>query len=120
MHDFCFTIPYGALLILGGLMGFAAKGSTQSLYGGVGSGAVLCVVAAVQLNLFKKRKNSFPAILAQLAISGALTYIMGDRYLTTSKVFPAGVVAFLSAVMTLFFAYKLVTGGNHFKKEAAP
>ncbi|CAI7780636.1 unnamed protein product [Closterium sp. NIES-53] len=119
MHDFCFTIPYGSLLILGGLIGFLRKGSTASLIGGVASGAILCLIAAIQLKLFKQRKNSFAAIFAQLAIGGALTYVLGDRYMTTQKIFPAGVVAGLSAIMTLFYAFKLLTGGNHFKKEAA-
>ncbi|GJP38418.1 hypothetical protein CLOM_g22857 [Closterium sp. NIES-68] len=119
MHDFCFTIPYGSLLIFGGLIGFLRKGSTQSLIGGVASGAILCFIAAIQLKLFKQRKNSFAAIFAQLAIAGALTYILGDRYVSTQKIFPAGVVAGLSGIMALFYAFKLLTGGNHFKKVAS-
>lgn len=37
MYDFCLTFPYAALLALGGVAGFAAKGSVPSLLGGLGS-----------------------------------------------------------------------------------
>lgn len=45
MHDFCFTYPYGFLVLFGGLFGFLRKGSTTSLMGGVGSGALLLLAA---------------------------------------------------------------------------
>uniref|UniRef100_A0A453R6X4 Uncharacterized protein n=1 Tax=Aegilops tauschii subsp. strangulata TaxID=200361 RepID=A0A453R6X4_AEGTS len=49
----------------------------------------------------------------------ALTFVMGQRYLETSKIMPAGVVAGLSALMSAFYLFKIATGGNHFspKKE---
>ncbi len=37
MYDFCLTFPYAMLLALGGVAGFAAKGSLPSLLGGLGS-----------------------------------------------------------------------------------
>ncbi|CAJ2634044.1 unnamed protein product [Trifolium pratense] len=89
MHDFCFTIPYGLVLVGGGLFGFIQKGSTASLAGGVGT---VC--------------------------AGVLTFIMGQRYLQTSKIMPAGVIAGLSGLMTLFYLYKLATGGNHIPAKA--
>ncbi|OAY70906.1 putative disease resistance protein RGA4, partial [Ananas comosus] len=42
----------------------------------------------------------------------ALTYIMGQRYLETSKIMPAGVVAALSALMSGFYLYKIATVGD--------
>ena len=38
MHDFCFTIPYGLILVCGGIFGYVHKGSTASLGGGVEGG----------------------------------------------------------------------------------
>ncbi|XLS78185.1 hypothetical protein HN51_062410 [Arachis hypogaea] len=35
----------------------------------------------------------------------ALTWVMGQRYMETSKIMPAGLVAGLSALMTLLHAY---------------
>ena len=66
MHDFCFTLPYGALLILGGLFGYLRKGSIPSLAGGAGSGALLCLAGYIQLQYFHQGKNSSLAELLQL------------------------------------------------------
>ena len=49
MYDFCFTFPFAGLLALGGLMGFVTKGSVPSLFGGLGSAAVLAVCAQISL-----------------------------------------------------------------------
>ncbi|KAJ6332777.1 hypothetical protein OIU77_008766 [Salix suchowensis] len=38
MHDFCFTIPYGLVIMIGGVIGYLKKGSVASLGGGVGTG----------------------------------------------------------------------------------
>lgn len=49
MYDFCLTLPYAALLALGGLMGFLTKGSLPSLLGGLGSAAVLAACGQASL-----------------------------------------------------------------------
>ncbi|PIA27469.1 hypothetical protein AQUCO_07700026v1 [Aquilegia coerulea] len=115
MHDFCFTIPYGLIMVAGGLIGFAKKGSTASLAGGLGTGFLLLIAGYVSLKAFEKRKNSYFALILETVV---LTWVMGQRYMQTSKIMPAGVVAAISGVMTAFYLYKIVTGGNHIPTKA--
>lgn len=65
MHDFCFTIPYGLVVLAGGLVAYARKGSTASLAGGVGSGLVLLLAGFVSLKAFEKRRNSYLALIIE-------------------------------------------------------
>ncbi|XP_021758895.1 protein FATTY ACID EXPORT 5-like [Chenopodium quinoa] len=118
MHDFCFTIPYGFVLVLGGLIGYAKKGSLASLGGGAGAGLLLILAGYLSLNAFKKRKNSYFALILETVTATGLTYVMGQRYMETSKIMPAGVIAMISAFMTAFYAYKVASGGNHFPAKA--
>ncbi|KAI3408073.1 uncharacterized protein J3R85_020447 [Psidium guajava] len=114
MHDFCLTIPYGLLLVIGGLIGFLKKKSIASLAGGVGTGFLLVVAGYVSLTAYEKRKNSYVALILETVCAAVLTFVMGQRYLQTSKIMPAGIVAGISALMTGFYIYKIATGGNHF------
>ena len=59
MHDFCFTIPYGLVLVIGGVIGYLKKESMASLGGGAGTGLVLIFAGYLSLKAFEKRKNSF-------------------------------------------------------------
>ncbi|KAL0676584.1 hypothetical protein Bca4012_004565 [Brassica carinata] len=93
MHDFCFTIPYGMLLIGGGFIGYMKKGSITSFAGGAGAGLLLILAGYLSLNAFKKKKTSTIAVVLQTVISAALTLVMGQRYLLTQKIMPAGLVA---------------------------
>jgi uncharacterized membrane protein (UPF0136 family) len=67
MHDFCFTILYGMVLVGGGVFGYIKKGSTASLAGGVGIGLVL-LVGYLSLEAFKKRKNSYLALILETGL----------------------------------------------------
>ncbi|KAL3636764.1 Protein FATTY ACID EXPORT 6 [Castilleja foliolosa] len=118
MHDFCFTIPYGLLLVCGGVIGFAKKGSTASLAGGAGTGLLLILAGYLSLQAFHKRKNSYFALILQLAIAALLTFVMGKRYAQSGKIMPAGIVAGISVVMALFYLYKIATGGNRIPAKA--
>ncbi|KAF3453480.1 hypothetical protein FNV43_RR03920 [Rhamnella rubrinervis] len=113
MHDFCFTIPYGLILAVGGLFGYLKKGSTASLGGGVGTGLVLILAGYLSFKAFERKKNSYVAWILETVCAVIVTWIMGQRYVQTSKIMPAGVVAVLSALMTGFYLYKIATGGNH-------
>ncbi|XP_062097935.1 protein FATTY ACID EXPORT 5-like [Humulus lupulus] len=118
MHDFCFTIPYGLIVMIGGVVGYLKKGSVASLGGGVGSGFLLILAGYLSLKAFEKRKNSYFALILETVSSAALTWVMGQRYLQTSKIMPAGVVAGISALMTAFYLFKIATGGNHIPAKA--
>nr|GMC53477.1 protein FATTY ACID EXPORT 5-like [Ipomoea batatas] len=50
--------------------------------------------------------------------AAVLTWVMGQRYMATSKIMPAGVVAGISALMTGFYLFKIATGGNHFPSKS--
>ncbi|MBA0733779.1 hypothetical protein Gogos_017758 [Gossypium gossypioides] len=65
MHDFCFTIPYGLILVAGGVIGYLKKGSIASLGGGVGTGLILILAANLSLKAFEKRKNSYFALVLE-------------------------------------------------------
>ncbi|PSR95613.1 Protein FATTY ACID EXPORT like [Actinidia chinensis var. chinensis] len=112
MHDFCFTIPYGLIVVCGGLLGYATKGSTSSLAGGAGTGFLLVLAGYLSLRAFGKQKNSYLALILETACAATLTWVMGQRYTQTSKIIPAGLVAGISALMTGFYIYKIATGGN--------
>jgi tetrahydromethanopterin S-methyltransferase subunit D len=76
MHDFCFTIPCG-LVLVGGVFGYIKKGSTASLAGGVGIGLVLLVAGSGYLSLdaFKKRKNSYLALILETGIVCSFSWV---------------------------------------------
>uniref|UniRef100_A0A2P2J7G5 Uncharacterized protein MANES_15G072900 n=1 Tax=Rhizophora mucronata TaxID=61149 RepID=A0A2P2J7G5_RHIMU len=114
MHDFCFTIPYGLVLVFGGVAGYVKKGSLASLGGGAATGLLLIIAGYFSLKAFERRKNSYPAFAIETVCAAMLTFVMGQRYLQTSKIMPAGIVAGISALMTGFYLYKIATGGNHF------
>ena len=44
-----------------------------------------------------------------LVVSTILTYVMGSRYLASGAIFPAGVVAFMSAAMSAFYIKGLLS-----------
>lgn len=65
MHDFCFTIPYGLILGVGGLIGYLRKGSTSSLAGGLGTGFLLILAGYISLKAFGRKKNSYLALILE-------------------------------------------------------
>lgn len=99
-------------------MGYLKKGSTSSLAGGAGSGLLLLIAGYLSLKAFQKRRNSYIAMLLQSVIAFALTWVMGQRYIETSKIMPAGVVAVVSVIMAAFYLFKIASGGNHIPAKA--
>ncbi|EEF39398.1 protein FATTY ACID EXPORT 5 [Ricinus communis] len=118
MHDFCLTIPYGLILIVGGVIGYLKRGSMASLGGGVGTGLLLLLAGYLSLKAFGKRKNSYLALAIETVCAAVLTFVMGQRYMQTSKIMPAGIVGGISALMTGFYLFKIATSGNHIPAKA--
>lgn len=118
MHDFCFTIPYGFAVLLGGMFGYLRKGSTMSLLGGSGSGLLLLLAGYQSLQAYEKGVNNWVALILETVVSAILTVVMGRRYQLTGKFMPAGMVLAMGGLMTLFYIYKLATGGNKITKKA--
>ena len=116
MYDFCFTYPYAVLLALGGLIGYATKGSTGSLGGGVGSGVVLYLLAHISLRYYHAGKLWKTGTFLSLAVSVALTVVMALRYQESGKLFPAGVFTVLCGSMSLFYVWSLFLGPQPKKK----
>ncbi|KAJ4976872.1 hypothetical protein NE237_001978 [Protea cynaroides] len=118
MHDFCFAIPYGLIIVAGGLVGYFKKGSIASLVGGLGTGFLLLFAGFVSQKEFEKQGNSNFALFLETGCAFTLTLVMGLRYIRTSKIMPAGIVAAVSSLMTGFYVYKISSGGNHFPSKS--
>jgi len=112
MHDFCLTIPYGFLVLLGGAIGGIVAGSMKSLMMGGGSGAILVALGFLSMGTWKKGGSSTPYTVASLGLASMLTFVMGKRFMIAYKVMPAGIVAGMSAFMVLFYLYNMIAGGN--------
>ncbi|KAG7564316.1 TMEM14 family [Arabidopsis suecica] len=88
------TLGYAFLVGVGGLMGYLKSGSQKSLLAGGLSAAVLLYVFS-QLPTKPVLASTVGVVMA-----GALTYVMGTRYMGSKKIFPAGVVSIMSFIMT--------------------
>jgi uncharacterized membrane protein (UPF0136 family) len=119
------TIPYGGFLAVGGLIGFLISQSIGSLlFGGLTGGALVFIGILgkkdyeenSKQNQFKSATYSYCVV--SFVISLLVTLVMGDRFMQTGKVMPPGLVAFVSAAMTAFYAWKLSSDdvGAHAKR----
>ncbi|NP_001144960.2 Protein FATTY ACID EXPORT 6-like [Zea mays] len=115
MEDFYVTILYGLLLVAGGVAGYMKRGSAASLVAGGGFGAALLLAGALSAWAFAHGRGGAAAIFAtvlQIVCAVLLTVVMGIRYVKTQKIMPAGIVASISALVLIFYVYKISTGGN--------
>ncbi|HSH40492.1 MAG TPA: TMEM14 family protein [Chthoniobacterales bacterium] len=87
-----YFIIFGLLTIIGGVIGYASKGSMASIVAGSISGILLLVGAFVLPN------NT----TAGLAIAGIVSILLAGRFIPafvkTGDFMPAGMMAFLSAI----------------------
>ncbi|XP_044965568.1 protein FATTY ACID EXPORT 6-like isoform X2 [Hordeum vulgare subsp. vulgare] len=109
MDDFYVTIPYGLVVLGGGVAGYVKRGSVASLAAGAGFGGALLLAGALSIWAFTGGHSSS---LFATVLQTALTIVMTIRYMKTRKVVPAGIIATISAVVLIFYVYKISKGGN--------
>ncbi|KAL6498474.1 hypothetical protein OROHE_026571 [Orobanche hederae] len=112
IHDFCFGIPFGALVLSSGLVGFTFTRNPVTLRTGVLYGGALLALSFISLKVWRKGKSSLPFILGQAVLSTTLLWKNFEAYLLTGKLFPTGFNAVISAAMILFYSYVVLSGGN--------
>lgn len=112
IHDFCFGIPYGGLLVGGALVGFFIRRDMVATLFGLLLGGAVVGLSMTSLKVWRQGKSSTPYILGQAALSLILLARQLQVYLLTKNIFPTGFVALISAAMFSFYSYVYVSGGN--------
>ncbi|KAJ0610987.1 putative RNA-directed DNA polymerase [Helianthus annuus] len=90
IHDFCFGLPYGGIVLSGGLIGFIFSRNTASLVTGGLYGGALLALSVLSLKIWKQGQSSTPFILGQLGIAAALLWKNIQTYSLTKKILPTG------------------------------
>ncbi|XP_021828909.1 protein FATTY ACID EXPORT 1, chloroplastic [Prunus avium] len=120
IHDFCFGIPFGGIVLSGGLIGFIFSRNPATLSTGVLYGGALLALSTFSLKIWRQGKSSLPFILGQAALAAVLLWKHVQTYSLTKKVFPTGFYAVISAAMLCFYSYVLLSGGNPPPKKLKP
>ncbi|ONK69306.1 uncharacterized protein A4U43_C05F21470 [Asparagus officinalis] len=112
IHDFCLGIPFGGIVLGGGLFGFLFSRNPASLTtNGVLGGAILAM-GFISLKVWRQGLSSLPFMLGQAALAATLVWKHLKAYSLTKKAFPAVFYVAMSAVMLCFYSYVLIAGGN--------
>mmetsp|Transcript_19414 Transcript_19414/g.28728 ORF Transcript_19414/g.28728 Transcript_19414/m.28728 type:complete len:116 (-) Transcript_19414:184-531(-) len=82
----------GGLIVLGGAMGYMKKGSTMSLIAGALFGSLL-----IGSGVMIVKDSHYHGHMLATGASGTMALGMGQRFLSTQKFMPAGLVAVLGA-----------------------
>jgi uncharacterized membrane protein (UPF0136 family) len=83
----------GGLVALGGAFGYMRKGSTMSLLAGATFGGLL-----IGSGVLITQGESFQGHALASGCTGIMTLAMGQRFLSTGKFMPAGMVASVGAI----------------------
>ncbi|CAN0216181.1 unnamed protein product [Scytosiphon promiscuus] len=108
MHDFCLTIPYGMVVMAGGVIGFLAAGSRASLVAGGGSGSLLMLLGYGGYMEYKKSGTvSKLWTVASLVLSNVIWVMMGKRIRKTGKLMPSAPIGALALGMAFFYVFQM-------------
>lgn len=97
------VLTYGALLFLGGLIGYFQTGSKISFVAGFVT-SLVCFGGGLAM-----QKGWKGGLLISLTITALMTLFFGYRFFVTFKLMPGGIFAFLSLAVFLLiwrFSYK--------------
>jgi uncharacterized membrane protein (UPF0136 family) len=92
---------YGALMILGGIMGFVKVRSKASLLSGVGLGLGLLACG------YGVSCGSENSLIVAVVIASLLLVLFAVRFTKTRRFMPAGMLAVLSLVAVVIFGMAL-------------
>ncbi|XP_077251176.1 protein FATTY ACID EXPORT 1, chloroplastic-like isoform X2 [Tasmannia lanceolata] len=81
IHDFCFGIPFGGIVLSGGLIGFLFSRNPATLITGVLFGGALLSLSIYSLKVWRQGRSNFPFIFGQAALAAAL---LGKHFQTYS------------------------------------
>jgi uncharacterized membrane protein (UPF0136 family) len=84
---------YGALVLVGGVMGWVKARSKPSLISGIVFGVALILFG------YGISQGHAADVWVAIGLAGLLAIIMGIRFAKTKKFMPAGLLAILSAVV---------------------
>ncbi|XP_078069366.1 transmembrane protein 14A [Mustelus asterias] len=88
------SYSYAAIVTVGGILGYARKGSVMSLISGLFFGS-LAGYGAYQVS------NDPQNVKISLLTAGILATVMGVRYKRSGKLIPAGIIGGISLFMVL-------------------
>ncbi|KAL7134194.1 hypothetical protein ABFS83_11G010500 [Erythranthe nasuta] len=120
IHDFCLGIPFGGLILGGGLVGFIFSRSAVTLSTGVLFGSAILALSIFSMKVWREGESSFPFILGQAVLSVAFLWKNFQAYFQTKKLFPTGFNVVISAAMLCFYYYVVISGGNPPPKKLKP
>ncbi|KAK6149111.1 hypothetical protein DH2020_016636 [Rehmannia glutinosa] len=120
IHDFCFGIPFGGLVLGGGLVGFIFTRNPVTLSTGVLFGGALLALSTISLKVWRQGKSSLPFILGQAVLSVALLWKNFQAYSLKSIMDCSFFLICISAAMLCFYSYVVISGGNPPPKKQKP
>lgn len=116
LHDFCMTIPYGAILAAAGVIGLVAGWSSVGA-GILAAGVAVCLSSYVSLQEWKQGQSSALYTLSSGAVASGVGWLMYKNVQAKAAVLPSGILLALSAAAALFCFYNVAAGGNPPKKK---
>lgn len=119
IHDFCFGIPFGGIVLSGGLISFIFSRNPSALSSLISGGALLAL-STLSLKIWRQGKSSLPFILGQAVFTASFFWNNLQTYSVTKNMFPTAFYAALSAAMLCFYLYVVISGGNPPPKKLKP